>query len=419
MQVRSLFEFLTPTGQAIAVQSWWFPATRSSAPTVTVMSGLHGDEPAGVAACLKLIGELRLYEYGGTLASNVRIIACANPLSLATDERTSPIDSADWNRIAADSSGDLSERVASSIVLEARDSDVVIDIHGGDRFMRRVPEVIMFRRFLGAGVDRATRTFRLALKLSLPLIRDEEPSVRSPFRRTILYHLAAESSGLIPLVVELGGGRRVYQYETDRLVDALVGLILDSRQDDRPRPDAIPIRMYRGEDLLYLPAPTAGLFLPRHTGLYEEIGRSEVVLSDDQRDQRFLERLQGALSVTELSDDALHAIESTLGVRQLLNGIRRAIATGHSLVITPDAAAGLRVGLHKIGDLHRVKAYDLLGTIFNIQGAWSNQILMPKEQRTLTCLIGMRRHPLVYEGSSLAIFAKHWIEGVGTTAPFA
>jgi predicted deacylase len=99
-------------------------------PTGAIIAGIHGDEgPWGGWAIRKFLEDT----CEDMLIGSLRIVTVANPLAMESDERNSPIDHLDLNRVfPGDMNGSHTEALASELVANIlEDIDVIIDLHGG------------------------------------------------------------------------------------------------------------------------------------------------------------------------------------------------------------------------------------------------------------------------------------------------
>lgn len=175
-------------------------------PTVTLLGGVHGDEPEGVLAVRRVLGRLRTMELRGTL----RAVAVANPLAHAADARETPQDGENLARVfpgAADRgpTAAIARALATEVIAG---SDLLVDLHSAGR-RYAMP---LFCGYL-SGDDRAAQRSRAcarAFGLDLVWAHDEV----APGRTVSLAHELA-----IPAVyVEASGGGEVRGRELDRIV---------------------------------------------------------------------------------------------------------------------------------------------------------------------------------------------------------
>ncbi len=99
-------------------------------PVGVVIAGVHGDEgPWGALAIRKFLEATKIEELCGSL----RIVSVANPLAMEADERNSPLDHLDLNRVfPGNRGGSHTEFLAAELVENVLQGvDVIIDLHGG------------------------------------------------------------------------------------------------------------------------------------------------------------------------------------------------------------------------------------------------------------------------------------------------
>ncbi len=119
-----------PSKTAHGKVSLSFGLVGQSKPKGVVIAGVHGDEnPWGAWAIRKFLETTKIEELHGSL----RIVSVANPLAMGADERNSPIDHLDLNRVfPGNREGSHTEFLAAEIVENVLQGvDVIIDLHGG------------------------------------------------------------------------------------------------------------------------------------------------------------------------------------------------------------------------------------------------------------------------------------------------
>jgi predicted deacylase len=102
-------------------------------PRVLFIAGIHGDEPEGPAACIKLsriLAELSPADFSGSVA----IVPFANRLAIEQGRRTNPADSRDLNRCFGKPVLTESHVLAQTIETELMAwADIIVDLHSGGR----------------------------------------------------------------------------------------------------------------------------------------------------------------------------------------------------------------------------------------------------------------------------------------------
>ena len=103
-------------------------AGRGSTPCLVAVAGVHGDEADGIMALMELWEELAPEHVTGRLV----MVPVANPAAFRADQRRSPLDDLDLNRVfPGKSDGSPSHRLASRLFTEVlRRADFVFSLHG-------------------------------------------------------------------------------------------------------------------------------------------------------------------------------------------------------------------------------------------------------------------------------------------------
>jgi uncharacterized protein len=124
-----LVHYTAPNGSDPAVETrGWLFRGESVASLVVVIAGVHGDEYDGISTCIQLIETLRLKSLG----SSVLVVPVANLKAYECQQRHTPVDGLDLNRVfPGNPGGSFSEKLAhlifDSIICNA---DVVLSLHG-------------------------------------------------------------------------------------------------------------------------------------------------------------------------------------------------------------------------------------------------------------------------------------------------
>ena len=106
-------------------------------PTALLAGGVHGDEPEGPIALLRLSRELD----PARLRGRVILVPAMNLPAARAGRRTSPIDSGNLARLfPGDPSGGVTSRIAEAVTrLLLPEADLVLDLHSGGRSMEYLP----------------------------------------------------------------------------------------------------------------------------------------------------------------------------------------------------------------------------------------------------------------------------------------
>ena len=107
---------------------------------ISIVTGTHGDELEGQYVCYEL--QRRLRERPELLNGIVDIYPALNPLGVDSITRGVPGFDLDMNRIFPGSEdGAMAEFAAARIVQDIQGSELCIDVHASNIFLREVPQV--------------------------------------------------------------------------------------------------------------------------------------------------------------------------------------------------------------------------------------------------------------------------------------
>lgn len=249
-------------------------------PTVTLLGGVHGDEPEGVLAVRRVLARLRTAELRGTL----RAVAVANPLAHAADARESPQDGGNLARSFPGAlDGGPTAAIAHALATEViAGSDLLIDLHSAGR-RYAMP---LFCGYL-SGDDRAAQRARAcarAFGLDLVWAHDEV----APGRTVSLAH----ERGIPAVYVEASGGGEVRGRELDRIVAGTlsacaVAALVDAEHGIRTPPEQRVIRGGDGDIDGGLVAPAGATLVTRsRAGAAVEPGDTLADFYDDDGELR-------------------------------------------------------------------------------------------------------------------------------------
>ena len=115
---------------------------------ISLVSGIHGDELEGQYICYETAR--RVKEHPEYLKGIVDIYPALNPLGIDMASRTVPRLEMDMNRMfPGDASGDMMERITAAVVDSIIGSDICMDLHASDIFVREIPQVRLSEDFAG------------------------------------------------------------------------------------------------------------------------------------------------------------------------------------------------------------------------------------------------------------------------------
>lgn len=113
---------------------------------ISIVTGTHGDELNGQYVCYKLIE--RIKEEPEHLKGIVDVYPSINPLGIDTGSRGIPMNDLDMNRVfPGTDSGAMAEHIAYKITQDIIGSDMCVDVHSSNIFIKEVPQVRLSPEF--------------------------------------------------------------------------------------------------------------------------------------------------------------------------------------------------------------------------------------------------------------------------------
>lgn len=233
---------------------------------ICIVTGLHGDELEGQYVCYevnRIINENKKY-----LKGIVDIYPTLNPLGIDCVHRGMPTFDLDMNRIFPGSeNGAMAEYVAARIVDDIKDSDLCIDIHASNIFLREAMQVRV-------SSENKERLLPYAEKMNTDFIwiYDETKVGQSTF----VYNL--NKLNVPTLMIEMGVGMKITKEYGNRIVDGIFNLMKSEEIWDGPVKNVKDPKIATSSDVTCINSKTSGIFIPsvEHWNKIEkgeEIGR--------------------------------------------------------------------------------------------------------------------------------------------------
>ena len=217
---------------------------------ISIVTGTHGDELEGQYVCYEL--QRRIRETPECLTGIVDVYPALNPLGIDSITRGIPAFDLDMNRIFPGAeNGSMPEYIAARIVDDLQGSDMVIDIHASNIFLKEIPQV---------RINTLSRDVLVpyAKKLNVDFIWVH--AAATVLESTLAYSL--NSIGTPTLVVEMGVGMRITKDYGNQLVDGIFALMKDmgiwTGEAITPKK---PIISEDGE-VSFINAGSSGVFVP-------------------------------------------------------------------------------------------------------------------------------------------------------------
>ena len=231
---------------------------------LSVVTSTHGDELEGQYVCYELARRIR--EQPQLLRGIVDIYPALNPLGIDSITRGVPGFDLDMNRIFPGSEdGSMAEYAANSIIRDIEGSDVCIDVHASNIFLREIPQVRVSET-----TARTLLPYARQLNCDFIWVHASAPVLQSTLAHTL------NTRGVPTLVVEMGVGMRITRAFGDQLLCGIFHLMhsLGIWQGEAPAVRE-PIVSTDGR-VSFLNAPTLGMFVPTATH-WENVHAGEVI----------------------------------------------------------------------------------------------------------------------------------------------
>ena len=254
MNTTEIFTSELPVGEKLSIKRTRFEPleeAKNKGKRISIVSGIHGDE---------LEGQLVIYLLAEWLNNNndklkgiVDIYPAVNSLGVDTITRGFPLYEVDLNRTFPGSPNEfLPGQVVHALASDVKGSDIAIDIHSSNIFLREIPQIRINKEY-----SKSTLPLAKELNCDFIWIHDAVTVLESTFSHTM------NSMGTKTLVVEMGVGMRLTKAYGHQLLLGILNLmkkegILECKEDFVTR------EAFNSEvgEVFYLNAPKSGLFVP-------------------------------------------------------------------------------------------------------------------------------------------------------------
>ena len=218
---------------------------------ISIVTGIHGDELEGQYVCFELIR--RIEKNMELLKGIVDVYPAMNPLGIDSITRGIPAFDLDMNRLfPGNVDGDMTEYLASQIIRDVEGSDVCVDIHASNIFLTEIPQIRINELHKEKLIPLAKE-----LNVDFVWVHGANTVLESTFAHSL------NSRNVPTLVVEMGVGMRITKLYCNQLVDGIFHLMETMGiWEGRTMKPRTPIISENPDDVSYLNAPTAGVFVP-------------------------------------------------------------------------------------------------------------------------------------------------------------
>ena len=254
MNTTEIFTSELPVGEKLSIRRSRFEPqekSKNKVKRISIVSGIHGDE---------LEGQLVIYLLAEWLNNNsdklkgiVDIYPAVNSLGVDTITRGFPLYEVDLNRTFPGSPNEfLPGQVVHALANDVKGSDIAIDIHSSNIFLREIPQIRINKEY-----SKSTLPLAKELNCDFIWIHDAVTVLESTFSHTM------NSMGTKTLVVEMGVGMRLTKAYGHQLLLGILNL-MQKEGIIACKDDFIVREAFNSEvgEVYYLNAPKSGLFVP-------------------------------------------------------------------------------------------------------------------------------------------------------------
>ncbi|NPA54610.1 MAG: succinylglutamate desuccinylase [Aquificae bacterium] len=181
---------------------------------ISIVSGIHGDELEGQMVCFLLNDFLQKNQE--KITGIIDIYPSVNPLGLDSISRNIPFYDTDLNRVFPGfQKRSLPERLANALVESVKGSEIVIDIHSSNIFLKELPQIRINSIY-------AKKLVPLAQYLNVNFIWVHQPvdSLSSTFTCTM------NKLGSKALLIEMGIGLRINKDYCYQIFYGIINLLI-------------------------------------------------------------------------------------------------------------------------------------------------------------------------------------------------
>ena len=216
----------------------------------SIVTGTHGDELEG-QYLVWLLGSY-LNEHLEELDGIVDIYPALNPMGIDSITRGVPMFDIDMNRIfPGTKAGTMMEVVCSSIADDLIGSDICVDVHSSNIFLREIPQIRI-------SVPTAQTLVPYARLMNVDFIWVHESA--TVLESTLAHTL--NTRGTKTLVVEMGVGMRITKSYCEQIFDGILNTMSHlGMWKGEVRPVREPIVSMNGE-VGFINSDAAGIFVP-------------------------------------------------------------------------------------------------------------------------------------------------------------
>ena len=217
---------------------------------LSLVTGTHGDELEGQYLAY-MVGKF-VDKHIDQLDGILDIYPALNPMGIDSITRGIPMFDLDMNRVfPGTKDGTMIEVICSSIIDDLSGSDVCIDVHSSNIFLREIPQIRM-------SVPTAPTLLPYAKMMNVDFVWVHESA--TVLESTLAHTL--NTRGTKTLVVEMGVGMRITKEYSSQLFDGILNLM---KELGMWKGSTVPVReplTSEGREVGFVNSDAAGIFVP-------------------------------------------------------------------------------------------------------------------------------------------------------------
>ncbi len=250
--IEILEEYELPIGEKYKlIRNRLTPSSEINSPgRISIVSGIHGDEIEGQYVCYEVAR--RINESPESLMGIVDIYPALNPFGIDMASKINPLYKRDMNRTFPGSeNGTLVDRMANAVISNIAGSDICIDIHASDIFVREIPQVRLSEEF-------AENLLPLAKLTNADMIW---MNATATVHESTLAH-SLNCLGVPTLVIEMGQGHQINKPYGDQIVDGIFNILCELGMWTGTRPRTQLPAMSGDGSVEFIRSEHAGIYMP-------------------------------------------------------------------------------------------------------------------------------------------------------------
>ena len=217
---------------------------------LSLVTGTHGDELEGQYLAY-MVGSY-VDEHIDLLDGILDIYPALNPMGIDSITRGIPMFYLDMNRIFPGSkNGTMAEAVCASIVDDISGSDVCVDVHSSNIFLKEIPQIR-----ISVPTAQTLLAYAKLMNVDFVWIHESATVLESTLAHTL------NTRGTKTLVVEMGVGMRITKEYCQQLFDGVMNLMKAlGMWKGETNPVREPI-VSEGREVGFVNSDAAGIFVP-------------------------------------------------------------------------------------------------------------------------------------------------------------